>query len=648
MRVTLTYINRCLLVAALTLPSTAFSQVFLSQGPAPSFGPLPLSISADQPPLGPGLPRNGTLANAINAVAPDPSDPNTLYVGAVNGGVWVTRNGGTTWTPLTDNQASLSISSLALDPTDPTHKTLIAGAGLTSAGSLGSAAGPNFFLNGGGLRTGLLVSTDGGNTWAPPAGNATVAGVSIVNVEKRGPLILAAGFEPVATAPAHDPLAAQNGALYRSTDGGRTFAVGAPGLQPGPVSSLVGDPSNPAKFYAAVTSTTVPNATSLYVSVDSGASWSPAFTSTTAVTGGNVIASATGQVFARVSAGPQGSVAMTVIDVTTRKINALYLSLNSGQTWTRLDLPTDLNVNQQAGVNATLAVDPTNPRIVYIAGDTIGFPPGTASAYRVQLNPDGSSFFQSLTGAGFTADGSTIHADARQIAFDATGRLILVNDGGIYARSSPQTSAGAWTGLNGNLSVWQLYGIAYDANSKRLVVAAQDTGSALQSFPGSALYSTLTPGDGMVAVVNDRTLNQKSAIYSASQQLLFLNRTIVDTQGNPVGPHSTVLINFDTTPILPDRVPFVLNRIDPTRMAFASDHVFITQDSPNLDNAQPCAGNVSQSCITLHLTDLGQIGTAGPGPFTTGWYLRWLTVPRTIRVRSWRASTTSLRGNACS
>src|SRR6516162_4689156 len=182
------------------------------------------------------------------------------------------------------------------------------------------------------------------------------------------------------------------------------------------------------------------------------------------------------------------------------------------------------------------------------------------------------------------------------MAFDATGRLILVNDGGIYARTSPQTTTGVWTGLNGNLSAWQMYGIAYDANSKRLLVAAQDTGSALQSAPGSALYNNLTPGDGTVAVINDRTLNQKSAIYSASEHLNHLNRTIIDAQGNPLGAH-----------------PTVLNRVDPTRMAFASDHVFISQDPlNNLDSAQPCAGDVvSQYCITLHLTDLGQIGTTG-------------------------------------
>jgi outer membrane autotransporter protein len=80
-----------------------------------------------------------------------------------------------------------------------------------------------------------------------------------------------------------------------------------------------------------------------------------------------------------------------------------------------------------------------------------------------------------------------------------------------------------------------------------------------------------------------------------------------------------VLINFDTTPVNIDKAdhpPFVLNRVDPTRIAFASDHVFITQDPLNLDSAQPCAGSnpgtvVSQYCITLPLTDLGQIGTTG-------------------------------------
>jgi len=86
-----------------------------------------------------------------------------MYVGAVNGGIWKTTNGGMNWTPLTDQLASLSIASLAIDPTDRTHQTLIAGAGLTSNGAFDAfALGP--FEGRGGLRNGLLYSRNSGVT----------------------------------------------------------------------------------------------------------------------------------------------------------------------------------------------------------------------------------------------------------------------------------------------------------------------------------------------------------------------------------------------------------------------------------------------------------------------------------------------------
>jgi hypothetical protein len=52
-----------------------------------------------------------------------------MYLGANNGGVWLTTNGGTTWRPLSDKQSSLSISSLAYDPTDGSNRTIVAGIG---------------------------------------------------------------------------------------------------------------------------------------------------------------------------------------------------------------------------------------------------------------------------------------------------------------------------------------------------------------------------------------------------------------------------------------------------------------------------------------------------------------------------------------
>ena len=65
-----------------------------------------------------------------------------------------------------------------------------------------------------------------------------------------------------------------------------------------------------------------------------------------------------------------------------------------------------------------------------------------------------------------------MHSDSRAITFDASGNLILTSDGSIYLRTSPQTDNGDWQRVNGNLSAFEVYKTAYDAVSKRLVVAA--------------------------------------------------------------------------------------------------------------------------------------------------------------------------------
>jgi hypothetical protein len=55
----------------------------------------------------------------IGDIAIHPSQPSTWYVAAHSGGVWKTINAGTTWSPVFDGQATYSIGALALDPQDP-------------------------------------------------------------------------------------------------------------------------------------------------------------------------------------------------------------------------------------------------------------------------------------------------------------------------------------------------------------------------------------------------------------------------------------------------------------------------------------------------------------------------------------------------
>ena len=94
--------------------------------------------------------NDNQVAGAINAVVP--VDANHLLVGTVNGGIWRTANATADhpeWAPLTDQYPSLSINSL------------VSGGGAIYAG-LGDSSSGSFD---GGARTGILRSTDGGDSW---------------------------------------------------------------------------------------------------------------------------------------------------------------------------------------------------------------------------------------------------------------------------------------------------------------------------------------------------------------------------------------------------------------------------------------------------------------------------------------------------
>jgi autotransporter-associated beta strand protein len=600
-------ISLLLSTSALSLfTSSAFAQVqidqtFLPQGPGPAIGPRIPVGSADNPP-------NGSVAGAVQAIVVDPVDPNTLYLGAVNGGVWKTTDGGTTWTALSDKQASLSIASLTLDPSDPTRKTIIAGTGLTSNGAFGSQS--NFFTGLGGLQNGLLRSTDGGATWTQLGAGTAMIGQSVVDVAGRGNTILAATFEPRANSAG---ASTTTGALYRSTDGGATFTVvsgaGGSGLPLGPVTSLVGNPANPGQLFAAVTKTTggLNTSTAVYVSNDTGATWTQVFGA--AQSGGTIQAGS--QTSIRLGTGPGGAVAAAVVNISTGRVTGLFWSGNSGVTWTQFTTVPNTNPGGQGPLNVAIAIDPNNNKLVYVSGDNCFATCGnvnSVTAFRMDANNPAAAGVSLTDPNGVptnTGNGSTVHPDVRALVFDTSGRLLMGNDGGIYARTNPQSSAGVWQGLNGNLAAYEPYSVAFDAVSKRLIIAAQDNGNSIQSAPVNATFNQVNSGDGVNAAINDRTLANLSALYLSSQFFGSLSRTIVDLQGNIVSPGSAGSVSVTcnggaacgTATGAWFGSPFVLNKIDPTRIALGGAGVFLGRDTLTGANG-PNAASVDLGVLT--------------------------------------------------
>ena len=87
----------------------------------------PAWISIGPAPIMPGTGTSVQVSGRVTAIAVHPTAPQTIYVGAAQGGVYRSLDGGTTWTPIMDSAMSLAIGAIAIDPLQPS--TIYVGTG---------------------------------------------------------------------------------------------------------------------------------------------------------------------------------------------------------------------------------------------------------------------------------------------------------------------------------------------------------------------------------------------------------------------------------------------------------------------------------------------------------------------------------------
>jgi hypothetical protein len=323
-----------------SLSASALSEVpgeaWIAQGPSPTLGGQTENV----------VPGN-EVAGAIQTVAAHPTDPNTVYVGAINGGIWRTRNATDVrphWTPLTDHLPSLSIGALEFDPANADR--LLAGTGRFSSLA--------FF---GDVLNGLLLTSDGGDSWTEIT-HPLLLGENISGVAVRGDLLLAASNGTFGL-----------GGLFRSTDGGSSWTQvsGSNGLPNQDVFDLVGDPTYPFRFYVSV------RATGIFRSDDGGATWVNVSLASPALTG---VITLTGNNNTEMSTAGDGRLYVAVL-VNGRPA---YIGFTDylGASWMAMDLPQTLESNGeveglnpggQGYIHFSIRADPVLSHIVYIAGD---------------------------------------------------------------------------------------------------------------------------------------------------------------------------------------------------------------------------------------------------------------------------------------
>jgi photosystem II stability/assembly factor-like uncharacterized protein len=255
--------------------------------------------------IGPAL-TSGRIAD----FAVRPGKRHEFYVATASGGVWKTVNAGTTFTPVFDAQGSYSIGCVALDPNDPNvvwvgagennnqrsvaygdgvYKSVDAGASWTNVGLKASehigmiavdprdsdvvyvaAYGP--LWSAGGDR-GVYKTADGGKTWAAVLTVDESTGVNEVHLDPRDPDVLYAAAHQRRRHVFTQISGGPGSAVYKSVDAGKTWAKIVRGLPGGDLGriGLALSPVVPNLLYAIVEAQE--GRGGFYRSVNGGASW---------------------------------------------------------------------------------------------------------------------------------------------------------------------------------------------------------------------------------------------------------------------------------------------------------------------------------------------------------------------------------------
>ena len=502
----------------------------------------------------PAGPEN--IGGRFSDIEGHPALPGVLFAASSSGGIYKTTDNGVTWTPVFDDALSLSLGDIAIAPSNPS--VIYAGTGEANAGG-GSITYDGF---------GIYRSDDTGETWQH-VGLDNVGSVGRMAVHPQNPdVVFVAAMGRMFSK-------TQDRGIYRSMDGGISWenvlfvsdSTGAVDICINPLQpdtlycamwERIRTPSR--RSYGGVTS-------NIYRSFDGGDTWEK-------LTSGLPANSPNGGRIGISISPSQPDILYAIYADQTGYFNGVYKTVNSGNTWTRVNDGALSNCYASYGWwFGRIQVDPVNPNIAYVIG------------FDLYKTTSGGNSWSMIS--------STVHVDHHGLYIDPSNnnKLALGCDGGVYLS---QNGGSSWIHLE-NLPNIQFYTCEIDYQyPQRLYGGAQDNGTLRTMTGNTDDWTMIFGGDGFRVLVDPANNNY---VYCEYQYGQFQRST---NGGNSFGYamngiNSGDRFNWNT--------PVVFDPSNPSVLYLGSNKVYKTTNrasswqviSPDLTGGQP--GNLVYGTI---------------------------------------------------
>ncbi len=427
-----------------TKAQTPTPEVLPSPTPTPRFAPQPQTSPVPQNVAKTEDEKSNPLENfkyrligpfrggRVAAVAGVASQPNVYYFGATGGGIWKTTDGGTNWSPISDDFFKTgSVGAIEVSESDP--NVIYVGMGEeTMRGNVSHGDG-------------MYKSTDAGKTWKF-VGLGDSRHITRIRIHPKNPDIA------YAAAIGHLFGANSERGVFRTMDGGKTWKKILFRDNKTGANDIVFDPSNPNVIYASFW-----QISRSPWGFDSGGAGSGMFKSSDGGDTWKEISRNNG-----LPTGVLGKIGITVSPVNTERVWAmveaenggLFRSDDAGENWQRVN--NDARLTQRPWYYFRVYADTQNADTVYV------------------LNVQ---FFKSADGGRTFNSIGTPHSDNHDLWIDpnTNQRMIEGNDGG----ANVSTDGGkTWTEQDQPTA--QFYRVALDNDFPYNIYGAQQDNSTVK------------------------------------------------------------------------------------------------------------------------------------------------------------------------